>query len=295
MSADYRDHEDDGGGPWIEVGTKETPSLEGTTGEYIARSSTHVGKVCPIADHAATSSSGNLTDPQRQALQEMWQAYFSICERATGSATQAVTPLETDDDFGIATNLTLEDLWTVSGSKHDGEEARGEIKVAKEKKKMKSLLKTYGKDALRNTFWSFCRFDDPDATMLRFLRARRFNVEKAINMLAAVLKFRLDVNIDHLIEKGDLGNMKEFKGLVENQVDGKVYVHGCDMLEQPICYVELRKHSIMGQPSDSMKKVSGRLSSALTTLPSESTFSSQSSSSRKWKHGAYSTPLHQSG
>ena len=165
----------------------------------------------------------------------------------------------------------------------------------KEKKKMKSLLKTYGKDALRNTFWSFCRFDDPDATMLRFLRARRFNVEKAINMLAAVLKFRLDVNIDHLIEKGDLGNMKEFKGLVENQVDGKVYVHGCDMLEQPICYVELRKHSIMGQPSDSMKKVSGRLSSALTTLPSESTFSSQSSSSRKWKHGAYSTPLHQSG
>lgn len=55
----------------------------------------------------------------------------------------------------------------------EDDKAKDEAKAKEEKAALDELLQQYGKDALRDTFWKFAKFDSPDTTILRFLRARK--------------------------------------------------------------------------------------------------------------------------
>lgn len=118
---------------------------------------------------------------------------------------------------------------------------------------MDDLLKEYGSDALRNTFWRFVKFDDPDTIMLRFLRARKWDVSRAVAMLAGCLKWRLDNNVEELAEQGDLGNGPKVEKFLDQERSGKAYALGTALNEQPICYIHVRKHFTSGQPQKSMQ------------------------------------------
>jgi SOS response regulatory protein OraA/RecX len=48
-------------------------------------------------------------------------------------------------------------------------------------------------------FWDEKRHDD--FTILRFLRARQFNLEKATKMILECEKWRVDIKIDSLVER----------------------------------------------------------------------------------------------
>lgn len=118
---------------------------------------------------------------------------------------------------------------------------------------MNDLLKEYGKDSLRDTFWRFVKFDDPDTIMLRFLRARKWDVTRAVAMLAGCLKWRLDTQIEEYVKGGDLKNGAEVEKFLDQQRSGKTYALGAALNEQPICYIHVRKHFTYGQPGKSMQ------------------------------------------
>ncbi|KAI3990903.1 hypothetical protein MKX01_026087 [Papaver californicum] len=64
-----------------------------------------------------------------------------------------------------------------------------------------------------------------DVILLKFLRARDFNVKQALTMLKNVVQWRKEFGIEELLEE-DLGN--EFEKVV--------YMDGCDKEGHPICY-----------------------------------------------------------
>lgn len=108
-------------------------------------------------------------------------------------------------------------------------------------------------DPLCSAFWKFIKLDDPDTCILRFLRARKWDVGRGMAMLAGCMKWRLDNGIEDLALGGDEGNAKIEKFL-EQQRSGKTYAFGAAKNECPCCYIHVRKHFTKGQPAESMQK-----------------------------------------
>jgi hypothetical protein len=79
----------------------------------------------------------------------------------------------------------------------------------------------------------------------------QWEVPRAMAMLATCLKWRLDSGVEELAEKGDEGNSKDIPKWYEQNSAAKIYLRGCNALEQPVCYVHLKKHFTNGQPSES--------------------------------------------
>ena len=193
---------------------------------------------------------GNLTEEQEQKLQELWMKFFETCENASDDADSSAQKQGGGGDLGG---------WDENKSGPEGagipkdDKAKDELKAKEEQAALDDLLKTYGASALRNTFWKFVKMDNPDTDVLRFLRARKWDVSRAFAMMAGCMKWRLDNNVEELAENGDLGNAKIEKFL-DQQRSGKTYAMGTTDNEQPICYIHVKKHLTWGQPGASMSK-----------------------------------------
>ncbi|KAJ1848325.1 phosphatidylinositol transfer protein csr1 [Coemansia sp. RSA 486] len=85
-------------------------------------------------------------------------------------------------------------------------------------------------DTLGSAMWSVVREDHPDVLMLRFLRARKWDVEKAYRMAIAALKWRMQENVEEIIWYGDIYNDASLMW------KGVSYAHGKDKLGQPIIW-----------------------------------------------------------
>lgn len=57
-------------------------------------------------------------------------------------------------------------------------------------KGFKAAIATQTPAELREAFWSMVKSDNPDALLLRFLRARKWDAEKALVMLVATMQWR---------------------------------------------------------------------------------------------------------
>jgi len=74
-----------------------------------------------------------------------------------------------------------------------------------------------------------------DQMLLRFLRARRFSVDDAYNMLIEALKFRLSFQ--------DMGVAAVTPSTVENEINsGKSFFFSTDKHGRPVCVYKVRKH-----------------------------------------------------
>ena len=124
----------------------------------------------------------------------------------------------------------------------------------------KTFLETLQKqspESIRATIWSMIKQDHPDHLALRFLRARKWDVEKALVMLISTVNWRHEhMKVDDVIMKeGELvpAEKENFDGLPSkekrlasdflNQMRmGKSFFHGVDKHQRPICVVRVRLH-----------------------------------------------------
>ncbi|CAJ0896831.1 9350_t:CDS:2 [Entrophospora sp. SA101] len=74
-----------------------------------------------------------------------------------------------------------------------------------------SSLESYEPGELRKTLWSFVAADDPDVTILRFLRARKWNVERSLSMFAKTINWMSSFGVRDIIEGGEEGMSKYFE------------------------------------------------------------------------------------
>lgn len=114
-------------------------------------------------------------------------------------------------------------------------------------------------EGFRQRLWSFILADHPDVLVLRFLRARKWDVEKAVTMLVSALNWRHERRLeDDIIRKGDsIALAKEQsadeKSFMAQYHSGKAYVRGSDKERRPVFIIKVRLHDPKLQSPESME------------------------------------------
>lgn len=91
---------------------------------------------------------------------------------------------------------------------------------------------------------------------MRFLRARKWDVDQAVAMLCAALCFRLDRDIEGLLAKGENG-MKHLPGFLNQFRRGISYAQGSTDKpgEHPIYFIHIARHYTSSQSIDTLQQV----------------------------------------
>ncbi|ODV84655.1 hypothetical protein CANARDRAFT_200464 [[Candida] arabinofermentans NRRL YB-2248] len=117
-----------------------------------------------------------------------------------------------------------------------------------------SALKDLNPEA-KTAFWDFLRHDSPDNLLLRFVRARKWDVDKSLLMISHTLKWRLEeTHVDSLLFKGELGLVKEGKmGVINQFASGKCVIRGKDKNDRPMVIIRPKFHHSSDQTEEEVE------------------------------------------
>lgn len=123
-------------------------------------------------------------------------------------------------------------------------------------KEFKAALASQTPADLREAFWSMVKCDNPDGLLLRFLRARKWDVQKALAMMVVTMKWRVkEGNVAGVIRRGEVGAIAENDdGFMKQLRMGKSFLHGVDKEGRPICHVRVRLHKQADQTEESLER-----------------------------------------
>lgn len=103
---------------------------------------------------------------------------------------------------------------------------------------------------VRGAIFNMLRVDTPDNLVLRFVRARKWDVEKAVLMLCNTIKWRLtELHPDDWFRNGDYFAYKDkdMPGLIVQVEKGKSLIAGHDKEGRPVVYVRVKLHKPLEQ------------------------------------------------
>jgi hypothetical protein len=122
-------------------------------------------------------------------------------------------------------------------------------------------------EELRDAFWDMVKHDHPDGILLRFLRARKWDVAAAQVMAVSALHWRAahsKVDSDIML-RGEMGMLDDADGEEEKDRQfgmdfmeqirlGKSFLRGVDRLGRPCCYIRVRLHHAGDQSEASLER-----------------------------------------
>lgn len=216
---------------------------------------------------------GNLTKDQEVKLQELWTAALKVF----GVASPSANSVEKDDDeVGVAASEKKKKKRSLFSRKHPNEAGEGGLSHPStdqedkfgQAKDFQHVIATQSPENLRKAFWSMVKHDHPDALLLRFLRARKWDVQNALVMLLSAMHWRLqEMNVDDdLMKKGEAAAVADSSGAstqaAKKEGDdfmshlrlGKSFFHGTDRDGRPMCFVRVRLHKQGEQSETSLEK-----------------------------------------
>ena len=150
----------------------------------------------------------------------------------------------------------------LSGMAHaDQEDKYGQTK------EFKIALASQSPADLRKAFWSMVKHDNPDGLLLRFLRARKWDVQKALVMMVSTMHWRSqEMHVDDDIMKNGEGEALKASRATDSVIRrggedflaqermGKSFLHGTDREGRPICLVRVRLHRQGEQIESSLER-----------------------------------------
>ncbi|SPQ20404.1 495bc431-2511-4eb6-a2d8-20647a523157 [Thermothielavioides terrestris] len=114
-------------------------------------------------------------------------------------------------------------------------------------------------EVFRRRLWSFILADHPDVLVLRFLRARKWDVDKAMAMLVSAVNWRHERRLEEdIVAKGDSVGLAAARSADEESFlaqyrSGKAYVRGADRERRPVFVIKVRLHDPKLQSPEAME------------------------------------------
>ncbi|KAL8739244.1 MAG: hypothetical protein Q9181_000135 [Wetmoreana brouardii] len=213
---------------------------------------------------------GNLTAEQEAKLRELWAATLRIFGvQAPGR------PEDNEDEQSGSGTATPDKKQKKKKSsmfrrhKDDGYDSASTDQEDKygQSKEFQQVLATENPENLRKAFWGMVKHDHPDGLLLRFLRARKWDVHNALVMLIATMNWRMkDMHVDEdIVKKGEgqavvdssssnAAVKKEARDFLAQLRLGKSFLHGTDKAGRPMCFVRVRLHRQGEQSETSLER-----------------------------------------
>lgn len=112
-------------------------------------------------------------------------------------------------------------------------------------------LQRYPAIVFQKQWLAACRSDLPDNFLLRFVRARKWDVNKALRMLTELITWRLENPANEWLFEGDgpLYLQGRNQGMIRNFTREKLWVSGVDREGCPIFWFQARKHFGLDSPA----------------------------------------------
>ncbi|RMZ70305.1 phosphatidylinositol transfer CSR1 [Pyrenophora seminiperda CCB06] len=241
-----------------------------------------------MAANTPAGRPGTLTPDQEKKLRELWGIVMRVFGVETASGAEEVTSPAVSEPAAAdgkkdkkksrlnvfkrnkADKATDDKASTTSDSSAPSDIGKLSISADDDKfgqtAEFKAAIANIPPEHLRKTFWSMVKHDHPDALLLRFLRARKWDVEKALVMMISTMQWRLnEMHVDDdIIKNGELEALQNTSGdakAKKNAEDfltqlrmGKSYLHGVDVEGRPLCFVRARLHKAGEQTEESLER-----------------------------------------
>ncbi|KAG0222138.1 CRAL-TRIO domain-containing protein [Mortierella sp. GBAus27b] len=208
-----------------------------------------------------TGHVGCLTADQKKTLKEVWSIIFSIADSGeavvpASMVAEAEKEAKSASGSKSATVQAAAKSGWFSGNK--AAKAEADAKAAgygpgNAKISLNDLGLSVEK--LRPILWDNAMGDHPDALLLRFVRARKWNVNNALNMLFKAFKWRLDEDIPAVKYSTDVALNEQYPKFFEQLESGKFYIHGTDSENRIVAYLNVRLHDPNAQPAKTLEKL----------------------------------------
>jgi CRAL/TRIO, N-terminal domain/CRAL/TRIO domain len=225
---------------------------------------------------------GNLTAEQEAKLRSLWAITLKTFGVTDPSPPEKdIAPIQEPADAVSSTSPEKEKKKKrLFSRKNDKDKAGNGDSVASspglpavdddkygQTKELYEILEKQAPEELRTAFWTMVKADHPDALLLRFLRARKWDVDKALAMLISTMHWRSAVMLvdEDVIKHGEGGAQedsqssdkavkKEGEDFLQQLKLGKSFLHGTDKEGRPICVVRVRLHKPGEQSERSMER-----------------------------------------
>lgn len=212
-----------------------------------------------------TGHIGNLTAEEELKLKELWTVLFKLFGVSDAQDDkQPLSPTSSGETPASDSKKSKRSKLGLFGKK-DGSSTPKADEIASQPadaddkygqtKEFNDALATHTPEDLRFAFWSMVKQDHPDALLLRFLRARKWDVNRALIMLISALHWRANtIQLeDKIMKYGDAGALegtksndptvrKESEDFMNLLRLGESFMHGKDKSGRPVCYIRVRLH-----------------------------------------------------
>ncbi|KAF9361025.1 hypothetical protein BGX26_006347 [Mortierella sp. AD094] len=195
-----------------------------------------------------TGHVGTLTPDQKELLKQMWAEIFRIQDSGSLDVPNELLAPAANDAASVKSKGTAKKSWFGSSkSAPAAEEPTPSTRVN---------LADIGLsvESLRPALWNNVLGDHPDALLLRFLRARKWNVTNGMNMILKAFKWRLEDDIEEVKATSETDLDAKYRGFRLQMETGKSYFHGTDKLGRPVVYIQVRLHKPADQDAKALEK-----------------------------------------
>jgi len=235
---------------------------------------------------------GTLTYEQEEKLRQLWKLvaevfgiYTPLAKEVNGNSNgdDAYSPLKTPQMkspkrtsfFGISWEVeeespSTENTGSINRSPStvaDVANNLGDDDKYGQNKAFKDTLASMTPEDVRISFWDMVKHDHPDALLLRFLRARKWDIEAALIMAISAFRWRREegrVDSDVVLrgeqgmldacDSSDADKKQEGEDFMAMMRMGKSFIQGVDKHGRPVCNIRVRLHHAGDQCESSLNR-----------------------------------------
>ncbi len=218
---------------------------------------------------------GSLTPEQDEKLRRFWEVFLQACGviGADENSEPSLSPGKTSTDKTkkrrhLFRKKDKKDKDIPSPEKpSSSDSSKGDDDKWGENKTYQEVLAKYPPELIRSTIWSMVKHDHPDALLLRFLRARKWDVQKALVMLLSTMNWRAsEAHVDDDImlngerlaaeqeKSSDEATRKAGEDFLSQMRMGKSFIHGVDKSGRLICVVRAALHRAGDQAEENLER-----------------------------------------